>query len=377
MGRESYLVRRIKNGSVEPYSPLVDVIRWQAFHDGASLRIVRERFTLFRMSNKMRRREFITLVGATALTGSLDARAQKVPARLGFLGSGAAESSAILLDALKEGLRDQGLVETRDYVLDIHWANGAYKRFPEFARDLAQRNPRMILVTTIAAARAAQGLTPQIPVVMTGLIDPIGAGLINSLPRPGGYTTGLSSMIQDVTSKSLEFLHIVVPKASLIAVLFNPANPTNRPMLEEAMTHARTIGLVLRAVEFKSPAELDATFETIIKPRPDALLVISDATLIDLRERIAALALQAGIPTSSSIPEMTDAGALIGYGPPRREFYRRSAIYVKKILDGAKPDDLPVEQPVLIELSVNLRTAKALGVTIPDAILARADRLVE
>jgi putative tryptophan/tyrosine transport system substrate-binding protein len=184
-------------------------------------------------------------------------------------------------------------------------------------------------------------------------------------------------MIQDVTTKSLEFLHIAVPKASLIAVLFNPANPTNPTMLDEAMIGARTMGLVLQAVEFKSPGELDATFETITKMRPGALLVISDAIIIDLRDQISKLALQAGIPTSSSIPEMTDGGALIGYGPPRRSFYRQSAIYVKKILDGAQPADLPVEQPVLIELSVNMRTAKALGITIPDSLLARADRIVE
>ena len=325
----------------------------------------------------MRRREFFGILGGAAFAWPVVAREQKTPARLGFLGSGAAGTSAILLDALKEGLRDQGLAEPADYVLDVRWANGAYKRFPEFARDLAERNPSMILVTTIAAARAAQALTPQVPVVMTGLIDPIGAGLINSLGQPGGNITGLSSMIQDLTTKSLELLHIAVPKASLIAVLFNPANPTNRPMLDEAISQARSMGLVLQAVEFESPAELDATFETITMMRPGALLVISDATLIDLRDRISRLALQAGIPTSSSIPEMTDSGALIGYGPPRRMFYRRSAIYVKKILDGVKPADLPVEQPVIFELSVNLRTAKALGITIPDTLLVRADRILE
>ncbi|MCK1709119.1 ABC transporter substrate-binding protein [Bradyrhizobium sp. 143] len=325
----------------------------------------------------MRRRDFIFLIGVTSFAVSCPAKARDVPALLGFLGSGAADSSAILLDAFKEGLQDQGLVENRDYVLDVHWANGAYKRFPEFARDLAQRNPSLIMVTTIAAARAAQALNSQIPIVMTGLIDPIGAGLIDSLARPGGHTTGISSMIQDLTTKSLEFLHDAVPGASVIAVLFNPANPTNQPMLEEAITRGRTMGLALEAVPFKSPAELDATFDRVIKTRPDGLLVISDATLIDLRDRIAELALRARIPTSSSIPEMTDAGALIGYGPPRRTFYRRSAVYVKKLLNGAKPADLPVEQPVLFELSVNLRTARALDVTVSGAMLARADRVVE
>lgn len=325
----------------------------------------------------MERRQFIILVGAAVLAGSTGARAQKEPPRIAFLGSGGAESSAILLDALKEGLRQNGLTAPKDYILDVRWANGAYERFPAFARELAQSNPRVMLVTTIAAARAAQRLSPPVPVVMTGLIDPIGAGLIQSLPRPGGHTTGLSSMIQDVTTKSLEFLHQVVPRASVVAALFNPANPTNLPMFEEAKLHGSRIGVALEPVRFTSPGELDATFEALKAHKPDALLVISDATLIDLRERIASLALRDGLPTSSSIPEMTDAGGLIGYGPPRREFYRRSATYVKRILDGATPADLPVEQPTLIELSLNLKTAKALGITLPASILVRADRVVE
>ena len=325
----------------------------------------------------MKRRKFITLLGGATWSWSFAAQAQKEPARLAFLGSGAAESSAILLEGLKQGLRENGLVEGRDYVLDVRWANGAYERFPAFARELAQSKPRVILVTTIAAARAAQRLTPPIPVVMTGQINPVGAGLINSLARPGGHTTGLSSMIEEVTTKSLEMLHAVVPKASVIAVLFNPANPTNRPMFEEAQTYASANGLVLRAIEFKSPGELDATFEALMRGRPHALLVISDATLIDLRERIAALALKARLPLSSSIPEMTDAGALIGYGPPRREFYRRSASYVKKFSTGPILLTCPSEQPTLVEMSINLKTAKTLGISIPDSVLVRADRVIK
>lgn len=148
-------------------------------------------------------------------------------------------------------------------------------------------------------------------------------------------------------------------------------------MFDDAKAYAIARGLSLQAVEFKSPAELEGTFQTLMQGHPNALLVISDATLIDLRERIAALALQARIPTSSSIPEMTDAGALIGYGPPRRDFYRRAGSYVKKILDGINPADLPVEQPTLIEMSINLKKAQVLGIKIPDAISARADRVIE
>src|SRR3954452_12821468 len=322
------------------------------------------------------RRRFFGVVAA-ALAWPVAAHAQKPPARLGFLGSGGAENSAILLDALREGLRDQGLEETRDYLLDVHWAHGAYQRFPEFARDLATRNRRLILVTTIAAARAAQALNPPIPVVMTGLIDPVGAGLIQNLAQPGGVTTGLSSMVQDVTTKSLEFLHVAVPKTASVAVLLNPANPTNPPMLNEAQSRAPAMGLVLHPVEFSAAGGVDAAFAAIVKINPSALLVISGATLIDQRDEIARRALNARLPLASSIPEMTDSGALLGYGPPRRVFYRRSASYVKKILEGAKPADLPVEQPVLFELSLNMRTAKALDISIPSDLLVRADRILE
>src|SRR6266852_2163416 len=158
----------------------------------------------------MKRREFLTLIGGVTFWPSFEAHAQKDPVRLAFLGSGTAESSAILLESLKVGLRENGLIEAKDYIIDVRWANGAYDRFPAFARELAQSNPRVILVTTIAAARAAQRLVPPVPVVMTGLINPVDAGLINSLARPGGNTTGVSSMIQDITTKSLEFLLAMV-----------------------------------------------------------------------------------------------------------------------------------------------------------------------
>src|SRR5207244_5799951 len=249
----------------------------------------------------MRRREFVILIAGAAISLSRDAQA-KEPARLAFLGSGAAESSAILLEGLKAGLHENGLIESKDYLIDVRWANGAYERFPAFAQELAQNNPRVILVTTIAAARAAQQLVPPIPVVMTGLINPVDAGLIKSLARPGGNTTGVSSMIEDITTKSLEFLVAMVPKASIVVALYNPANPTNRPMFAEAQRYAAARGLKLQGIEFKSPAELDATFEEVKNVNPDALLIISDATLIDLRERIAALALPARLPTASSVP---------------------------------------------------------------------------
>jgi putative tryptophan/tyrosine transport system substrate-binding protein len=325
----------------------------------------------------MQRREFITLVGGAVTVWSLGARAQQRPPGIALLISGAADSSAILVDAFKAGMSDNGLVEARDYVLDVRFADGNYSRFPMLAVEVAQRKPAAIVVTTISAALAAQRASTTIPIVMTGLIDPVGAGLITSLARPGGNTTGMSSMAQDMTSKGLELLKTVVPTARTIAALFNPANAGNRQIMEDVRIQANMLGLTILPVEFKGPAALDATFDTAASLHPDALLVVGDAALIDLREHIAALALRHRLPTVSSIPELTDAGGLIGYGPPRREMYRRAANYVKKVLDGSAPANLPVEQPTLIELSINLQTAKALGLTIPESLLIRADKLIE
>lgn len=322
----------------------------------------------------MRRRDFIMLFGVVAAAGPRAARAQQ-PVVIGVLGSGFADSSAILIDAFKQGMGENGLAEGRDYVLDVRWAEGDYTRFAALAAELTQRKSSLIVVSTIAAARAAQQTAPTTPVVMTGLIDPVGAGLIASLARPGGNTTGLSSMAQDMTAKGLELLRTVIPTAKTIAALFNPANPGNHLIMEDVRIQAATLGMTIRPIEFNGPAALDATIEAAAGH--DALLVVGDATLIDLRERIAALALRHRLPIVSSMPELTDAGALIGYGPPRREIYRRAATYVKKVLDGDKPADLPVEQPTLIELSINMRTAKTLGIAIPDIMLVRAERVIE
>lgn len=323
----------------------------------------------------MRRREFIAVLGGAAMTAPAVGRAAGDPAGIALLGSGAAQTSAPFVDALKEGLRDNGLLESRDYVLDVRWAEGVYERFPTLARDVVRRNPRVILVTTIAAVRAAQRATTTIPIVMTTINNPVGAGLIASLARPGGNTTGIANLTEDVTPKVLDILYAVLPKASEVAILFNPANPSNRVMIEKIRAGSGA-GAGMRSYEFK-PRAVEATFGEVVRQRPDALLVINDAAIIDERGQIATLSLQHRIPAFSSIPELTDAGGLAGYGPPRLELYRRSASYVKKILDGVKPADLPVEQPTRVELSVNLRTAKRLGLSIPEAVLGRADRVIE
>lgn len=324
----------------------------------------------------MKRREFLArLAGSMVLARPFVVRAADRPARIALLGSGAAQTSMPFVDAIRDGLRANGLVEDRDYVLDLRWADGAYERFPAFAREAVQRDSRVILATTIAAVRAAQRVTRTIPIVMTTINDPVGAGLIASLARPGGNTTGIANLTEDVTPKVLDITRAIIPNVSEIAVLFNPANPSNRVMLEKIKKGSGGRPTI-HSFEFR-PGALAQVFDDIVRQRPGALLVINDAAIIDDRALIADLALQHRIPAFSSIPELTDAGALAGYGPPRIELYRRSATYVKKILDGARPADLPVEQPTRVELSVNLKTARQLGIPIPDRVLGRADRTIE
>jgi putative ABC transport system substrate-binding protein len=322
----------------------------------------------------LKRREFITLLGSAAAWPRV-VRGEFRHANIGVLGSGSAQSSAFLIGAFKEGMKENGLAEARDYVLNVRWAEGDYTRFAALAFELLERKCSVIIVTTIAAARAAQQVAPTTPLVMTGLIDPVGVGLIASLARPGNNTTGISNMIQDMSAKGLELIREVAPTAKTTAALFNPNNPGSRLILEDVRSQAAKLAITIQPIEFKGSAQLDATLEAAAGG--DALLVVADSTLLDLGERIAGLALRRRLPTFSSIPEFTDVGVLVGYGPSRRDSYRRAATYVKKVLEGAKPAELPVEQPTLIELSINMQTARALGIVIPGTLLARADRVIE
>ncbi|MDF3061099.1 MAG: putative ABC-type uncharacterized transport system, periplasmic component [Microvirga sp.] len=325
----------------------------------------------------MRRREVIGgLLAGAALTRSFPALAQKT-ARIALLGGGTAQSSEIFVEALRQGLHENGLAESRDYDLDLRWAEGDYTRFPELVADVLQRNPSVMMANTIAAIRAAQRATTAVPIVMLHINDPVGNGLVASLARPGGNTTGLSNLNEDLTPKFIDIITAILPRARSIAAVFNPTNPSNRILFESARTQAASIGVTVRPAELPNAGALGSLFETLAQNPPDALLVLADVTLLDQRDAIAALGLRYGLPVISGYPEMTHAGALAGYGPPRREFYRRAATYVKKILDGTRPQDLPVEQPARIELSVNLKTARSLGITIPEFVLARADEVIE
>jgi putative ABC transport system substrate-binding protein len=324
----------------------------------------------------MRRREFITLIGAVA-AAPFAAMAQKRLAVIGFMGSGAAETSAHLLNAIVQGLRENGLIVGKDVQLVDRWAEGHYERFSAFARELSEKGAHVIIVTTIAGARAAQQTTSVIPIVMASMNDPVGNGLVASLARPGGNTTGMASLNQDLTPKLVEFLRAALPDATNAAVLFNPTNPSNAAYFENVRLHAVPRGITVQGFALSTPDKLDETFVAIAEKRPDVLLVIPDAATLDLGTRLAALSLKHRIPILSTDSDLTSVGGLISYGISRRENYRRSAYFVKRILDGASPADLPVEQPTRVRLSVNLKTAKELGVTLPPSLLSAADEVIE
>jgi putative ABC transport system substrate-binding protein len=267
----------------------------------------------------MKRREFMTLLGRAAVAAwPLTARAQQTAAVIGFLIIGAADSFAIFVEAFRQGMRDHGMVEGRDYVLDLRYADGDYSRFQALAAEVVERKPAVIVVTTISAARAAQRSTSTIPIVMTGLIDPVGQGLIASLARPGGNTTGLANLAQDVMPKLVEILRGTFPAIKDIALLFNPANPANRELSKAMPVQAGAIGVTVRLVEFTTVGGLDDTFAALARQPPEALVIMSDAALYDLREPVSALALKHRFPTIAYVPEFTDAGALMSYGPPRQ-----------------------------------------------------------
>jgi putative ABC transport system substrate-binding protein len=326
----------------------------------------------------MRRRQFLGVLGGAAI-GLPKAVAQRPLPRVGFLGSGAAASiySEQQIKTIKRGLEANGLVEGRDYIFEARFSGGRYEKFPQLARELAQAGVSVILANTIASVQAAQNLVPPVPVVMMSINDPIGMGLIASLARPGGHTTGVATLAEDLTPKLLEFQRAILPGAASIAALHNPANPTSQTFLKNLRERAGVLGMTVTAIEVRSRDDLEAVFAAMPAQRPDLIQLISDSGLLDLIDRIAALALLDRLPAFATTPDFARFGGLMGYGASREALYLRSAYFVKRILDGANPADLPVEQPSKFELWINTKTAKTLGLTIPASLLATADEVIE
>ena len=323
----------------------------------------------------MKRREFITLIGG-ATTWPLVARGQPIPV-IGFLDPGSPESYPDRLVAFRQGLKEVGYLEGENVAMDVRWAQGRYDRFPALAAELVGRHVAVIFASTLEAVLPAKTATATIPIVFAIGADPVKAGLVASFNRPGGNITGTSWLSSMLVTKQLELLHEAVPTAGVIAFLVNPNNPTAESQVRELKEASRALGLQLHILNASTGREIDAAFATLIQQRVGAVLVASDAFFFGRRDQLVVLTARHALPAIFQWRELAAAGGLMSYGASRSEAYRQSAVYVGRILKGANPADLPVQQAVKVELVINLNTAKALGLTFPIPLLARADEVIE
>ncbi len=325
----------------------------------------------------MKRRAFITLLGGAAAWPLVAGAQQPGMPVIGFLHQGSPQPSAHLIDAFRLGLREAGYVEGRNVVLEFRWANGEYDQLPALAADLIRRQPSVITAALLPAARAAKAATATIPIVFVTGSDPIESGLVTSFNRPAENVTGVSLFSVMLAAKRLELLHELVPRATVIAVLVNPTNPNAASNMREIEAAAHRTGLQIAFIRISSDRDYDAAFSTISQLRAGTLLVSADGFFASQRGRLVALAARLAVPTIYFQREFVDAGGLISYGTSSSDMYRHAGIYAGKILKGAKPTELPIEQPTKFELVINLKTAKALGLEVPPTLLARADEVIE
>jgi putative tryptophan/tyrosine transport system substrate-binding protein len=323
----------------------------------------------------MRRRDFITLVGGAILAWPHVLRAQQ-PARvwrIGFI----AHRYEKFYDPLFSGLRELGYVEGQNLIIERRYAQGNAERFKEFAQEMVRLNVDAVIVVTTPAAMAVRNETKTIPIVHPAAIDPVGTGLIASLAHPGGNVTGLAVLNGETSAKRVQLLQEVIPGLSKGAVLWNSANPANSLAWRETESAGDKLGVTLSSREVRALTDFAAAFATMAEQHPDVLLVIQDALTLENRKAIIDFALQNKLPSMFVGKEWVEEGGLMSYGDRLPERYRRAADIVDKVLRGVKPADIPVEQPTTFELAVNLKTAKAIGLTLPPAFLARADVVIE
>jgi ABC-type uncharacterized transport system substrate-binding protein len=328
------------------------------------------------------RREFIVALAGGLVAAPLAAEAQqagRVP-RIGWLGGPTRESAEPYVQAFQRGLKDLGWVEGQNMVIEWRFAGGRAERLPDLAAELARLQADVIVVPSTPTALAAKNATTTIPIVTVAVVDPVGLGLVASLARPGGNITGLTSFVApEIAGKQLELLKETVPKVSRIAVLRNPATPGSARWLKETEVASLALGdTTLQPLEARSLTDFDSAFAAMTTKRAGALLVAGDVLFLTHRTRLADLAAKSHLPAMyTGGREYVESGGLMSYGPILPELFRRAAIYVDKILKGAKPADLPVEQPTKFELVINMKTAKALGLTIPPSLLLRADEVIQ
>ena len=303
-------------------------------------------------------------------------QAKKIP-RIGFLASVSASSDADRIEVFRQGLRELGYVEGQNVTIEYRWADGKFEQLPDLAAELVRLKVDVIVAVVTQASLAAKKATGTIPIVMVGVSDPVGSGLVASLARPGTNITGTSSMTAEIIGKLLELLKETLPKISRVAALWNPANPVFQALqLRETEVAARALGVQLRILEARGPDEIDGAFAAMVKERAKALLILGDPVFTSHRKRIADLAAKYRLPAVSGTREYVEAGGLMAYGPSFPDMHRRAATYVDKILKGTKPADLPVEQPKKFEFIINLKAAKQIRLTIPPNVLARADKVI-
>ncbi|MEA2948574.1 MAG: hypothetical protein QOI40_3904 [Alphaproteobacteria bacterium] len=333
----------------------------------------------------MKRRAFIAMLGGAAAASSAApsifwprvARAQQMPV-IGFLNAQAAADLPHVVAAFRRGLTDSGYVEGQNVAIEFRWAEGQPQALPALAADLVRRQVSVIAATGgDSSALAAKAATGAIPIVFTIGGDPVDLGLVASLNRPGGNVTGITQLAATIESKRLELLHELVPTATAIALLINPANPNAKAQLQDLPEAARARGLELHILRADTEAGFEPAFATVADRKIGALLVASDPFFNGRRERLVALAKRHAIPTIFHQREFAEAGGLMTYGTSVTDMYRQAAIYAARILKGAKPADLPVQQPTRFELVLNLKTAKALGLDVPAKLLAIADEVIE
>ena len=323
------------------------------------------------------RRKLVLALGLGTLAAPLPSLAQQQAKvrRIGFL-EPLAQDSALYREFL-QGMRELGYIEGTNIAIESRFADGKFERFPGFAAELVKLNVDVLVVATTPAIQAAQQATATIPIVMVSVGDPVGAGFVASLARPGGNITGMSVLTQDVSPKLLEMLKATVPKLSRIAVLVNPANSNTAVSLKNIQAAAQQMSVKILPLEARTPSDIENAFAAMARQRPSAVMAPGDPFFRLQARHIADLALRHRLPSAFSNSEITEAGALMSYGPRLAENYRRAAIYVDKILKGAKPGELPVEQPTTFYMVINMKTAKALGIKFPNSILVQATKVIE
>ena len=325
--------------------------------------------------DQLKRRTFISLLGGAAAAWPGAARAQQpgMPV-IGFINGGSPEKYAAFVNAFRQGLKETGYIEGQNVTIEYRWADGHYDRFPQMTADLVRRQVAVIAANT-PAARTAKRVATNIPIVFFTGEDPVSSGLVKSLSRPGGNATGVTSMFGALAAKQFGLLRELVPSVTLVAFLVNPQNPIAEPNVRDAQEAAQTLGQQVHILNASTEAEIDVAFDTLVRVGAGALLVQPDAFLIN--KKIVALSARHAVPTMYQVRDLTAAGGLISYGPSLSDLYRQMGVYTGKVLKGTHPAELPVLQPTKFELTINLKTAKALGLNVPDKLLALADEVIE